>query len=125
MLPANFLFQRIVGRESSCAKKPPGKNGSVTKRTSLARENDENDLRNFLGEMRTARLAERGGINKIDVAIDQFGKRLFGAALCVILQQRHVIHHLHSSIKRTRIEKRDKIFLKEQSGARCSTARKK
>ena len=50
----------------------------LAKRLRLPRQNDENRLRNFLRRVRVAGAAQRGGINQIDVPLDERGEGRFG-----------------------------------------------
>ncbi|HEX3855810.1 MAG TPA: hypothetical protein VHY30_00765, partial [Verrucomicrobiae bacterium] len=78
VLPPPLNGQRVGARITRRAAKPAGQNGFVAHRVRLARENDENSLRDFFRQMRVTHLPQRDGINEIDVARDERGERLLG-----------------------------------------------
>ena len=76
----------------------------------LFRQNDEDRLRDFLCVLRMAGLTQGDGVNQIDVARHQFGKRLIGMIFSILPQQRAVIHGFHSGISVRPPEKGDNLF---------------
>jgi len=56
-------------------------------------------LDDFLGQLRRADLAERGGKDQIDVAPDNFRKRLLGVVPCVAREQFQIgVAHVQRNI---------------------------
>ena len=67
VLPADFAAQKIRRRQPRGLIQPAGKNCRCATSFRLPRQNDEHRLRDFLGRVRVADAAQRGGINQIDV----------------------------------------------------------
>ena len=61
-------------------------------------QKDEDRLRDFLGLMRIARVAQRDGIDLIDVPRDERGKGFLRAVLDVFLQQNAVVQFQHLQV---------------------------
>jgi hypothetical protein len=79
-------------------EKPAGQNGFVRNPPGLLRQDDENRLRDFPGQVRVAHLPQRRGIDKSDAPRNEFRESRFGVACRVFPQQRHVVHRLHSPL---------------------------
>jgi hypothetical protein len=81
---------------------PAGKNGVPAQSAGLARQNDEDGLRDFLGGIRAAGLSQRGGIHQVQMARHQCGKRLVGIPVGILPQQIHVgrVLHLPMNVRR-------------------------
>ena len=91
---------------------PAGENDSSVQMPGFSREDDEDGLRDFLGLMRIAGVAQRDRINLVDVPRDERGKGLLGIALDVFAQQGGVIQFLHLPLNAADSEKVTSIFQK-------------
>ena len=109
MLPPPLNGQRIGARVSRRAAKPAGQNGLVAERVRLARENDEDRLRDFFREMRIAHLPQRDGINEIHMTRHERGKGGFGIIAGKIAQQSQVVIH-HFTDTFTLARKSNRLF---------------
>ena len=58
----------------------------------------EDGLGDFLGQLPGADLPQRGGMDEVKVAVDEFGERVLGAPSRVLVQQIQVLLHLSISI---------------------------
>jgi hypothetical protein len=93
LVPPPLNGQRVGARVTRRAAKPAGQNGLVAERVRLAREDDENRLRDFLGQIRVAHLPQRDGINEIDMARDERGERRLGIVPRMVTQQVQIVIH--------------------------------
>jgi hypothetical protein len=105
VLPPPLNGQRIGACVSRRAAEPAGQNGLQAERVRLARQNDEDRLRDVPGQMRVAHLPQRHRINEIDVARNERGERLLGIALGIFPQQgqvviQHFTHIIYADAKR-------------------------
>ena len=93
---ANFASEKSDGRQVGAFEQPTGKGAVLEQGTRLARQDDENRLRDFLGVMRVPGVAHGDRVDLVDMARDQRGKSFFGAELHIRAQQGAVIPILHS-----------------------------
>jgi hypothetical protein len=98
-LPAGFAPNNINGSAAGDLIEPRGKDCVRREAVRLAGEVREGRLGDFLGELRGADLAERGGEDQIEVAADQFGESIFGVLPRVARKQLQVrVAHLQEYI---------------------------
>jgi hypothetical protein len=88
-----LCLQRRGGNISRRPIQPARQNRFWTERTRLACQNDENRLRDFLGQIGIAYLPQRRRMDEGDMAHDQCFKRRLGLAGGIFPQQCHVIIH--------------------------------
>src|SRR5581483_11425833 len=93
VLTASAQGQSFGGGISRGAVKPAGNDRPGTQRTGFARQNNENRLRNLLRQMRVTNLAQRHGIDQVDMPRHQGGERLFGFESCILPHEVQVIDH--------------------------------
>jgi hypothetical protein len=77
-LPTGFAADDINGLATSDLIEPSGENGVRRETTRLSCELDEDRLHNFLGELWRANLAERGGMNQVEMTANEFREGVLG-----------------------------------------------
>jgi hypothetical protein len=77
-LPAGFFSHHINGCPARDLVQPGRQNGVGLQLAGVSREIGKNGLGDFLGQLRGADLAERGGEDQIEVAPDDFGEGILG-----------------------------------------------
>ena len=98
-LPAGFAADDINGGAAGDLVEPRGEDGVGREAVRLAGEVGEGGLGDFLGQLRGADLAERGGKDQVEVAADELGESIFAVLPRVALQQLEVgVAHLHQYI---------------------------
>ena len=80
-LAAGFTAHDVNGRAAGDLIEPCGEDGVRLEVAGVAREVGEDGLGDFLGELRRADLAERGGMDEINMAANEFSERIFGVLL--------------------------------------------
>ena len=88
-------LQRVARGKVRGAAEPAGEHGLPAEAAGLASEDDEDRLRDFLGQVRVAHLPSRGGMDQSDVALDQPGEGGFRAAGGVVGEQFGIAGRLH------------------------------
>ena len=91
----DFTFHQIRRREPCGLIKPAGQHDAGRQISRLARQNDENGLRNFLSMVGIAGEAQRGGRNKVHMARDERGKSRPGFGAGKLGKQRVIIRFWH------------------------------
>ena len=76
----------------------------------FARQNDEDRLSDFLGVMRIAGEAQRGGINEVHIPRNEAGKRRLGFGAGELREQFMVVRFGHLPVRCPRTAKLDKLF---------------
>ena len=66
---------------------PAGQDAEFSQLGSAIGQGEEYALRHVFRQMGILRDAQCGGINEVNIAVDQFGKRRLGSALRIILQK--------------------------------------
>ena len=98
-LAAGFATDDINRGAAGDLVKPGGENGVGREAVRLAGEVGEGGLGDFLGQLRGADLAQRGGKDQIEVAADNFGESILGVLPGISRKQLQVtIAHLHKYI---------------------------
>jgi hypothetical protein len=75
---AGFTSDGARSDKASCAEEPAGQNGFAIEGRGLAGQNQKDRLGDVLGQVRVANLAQGGGVNQVEVPVDQFGKGFIG-----------------------------------------------
>jgi len=81
----------------------------------LAREDNEHRLGDFFRLMWVGGVAERDGMNEMDVAVYQHSECLFALAMGKFCQQLSVIDFAHSTVICAPNAKGDKVFFGKQN----------
>ncbi len=89
-LAAGLAADDVNGGAAGDLIKPRGEDGIGRKAAGVAGEVGEDGLGDFLGELRGADLAERGGMDEIEVAADDLGEGVFGAVAGIAREQLEV-----------------------------------
>jgi len=76
---AVFCAPSVSGHKTSRAKEPAAQKRAGAEIAGLAGQQNEHRLGHILSELRIAHVAEGHGVNPVEVASDQFGKRRFRA----------------------------------------------
>ena len=98
-LAAGFAADDINGGAAGDLIEPRGEDGVGREAVRLAGEVGEGGLGDFLGELRGADLAERGGKDEVEVAADDLGEGILGVLPGVARKQLQVrVAHLHEYI---------------------------
>ena len=98
-LAAGLAADDINGSAAGDQIEPRGEDGVWGEAVRLAGEVGEGGLGDFLGQLRGADLAERGGKDQVEVAADELGESIFTVLPRVALQQLEVgVAHLHQYI---------------------------
>ena len=99
LLAPGFVADRINGRVAGDLVKPRAQQGVRLEAAGLAGQLEEDRLRDFLGQLRRADLAQGGGIDQSDAPADKFRKRILGVVPRVPAEQFLVaVVHLHRPI---------------------------
>ena len=78
---ADFAADKSHRRQPRGLIQPAGKDDALAQMPGFPRQNDEDGLGDFLGLMRIAGVAQRDGIDLVDVPRDERGKGVLGIAL--------------------------------------------
>ena len=92
-LSAFFVFERVARRETRGVDQPAGQRRWVFDAAGFFRKNDENGLRDVVGSVRVAHLAQRGRIHQMNMPLDQLLKHGMRAVAGVIQKQLSVVVH--------------------------------
>ena len=87
----DFAADKGRGGQPRCLIQPSGEDDVFPQRSGFLRKEDEHRLGDFLGVMRIARVAQRHGVDLVDVSRDELGKGFLGMVLDVFAQQGVVI----------------------------------
>ncbi len=106
-LATGAAFQGVAGREVSRAQKPAGQGElAAGERSGFFLKNDENGLRHVLGQMGIAHLTASGGIDQLDMTIDDLRKSVVRSGAGVFIEPLKVLH-------------RDSVVRKEMDARSC------
>ena len=98
-LAAGFAADDINGGAAGDLIEPRGEDGVGREAVRVAGEVGEGGLGDFLGELRRADLPERGGMDEVEVAADEFGEGVLGVLAGVAREQLQVgVAHFHQYI---------------------------
>src|SRR5213075_2615100 len=95
---ADFAANEGHRRQPRSSTQPTGEDDSFAQLPGFSCQKDEDRLRDFLGLMRIARVAQRDGIDLIDVPRNERGKSFLRAVLDVFLQQNAVVQFQHLQV---------------------------
>ena len=98
-LTAAFGADRVARDKAGIAMQPAAEPTFASEFAGVLRKADEDGLRDILGKQGVALDdAQRGGIDEVDVARDQFTKGCFRAVLDILRQQLLALGHLQSRV---------------------------
>jgi hypothetical protein len=107
---ARFRADYFAGGETGAGIEPAGEALAAGKQPGLARQIGEDRLGHVLGEVGIAAdHAQGGGIDKVHVAPDQFGKGFFGTGLGVLANQFVVRRHILPDSTRRLEDRTEKV----------------
>ena len=107
-LAAGFAADDINGGAAGDLIEPRGEDGVGRRRCGVAGEVGEDGLGDFLGELRGADLAKRGGIGEVHMALYEHGEGFFGFVPRIVSQEVEVACH-HLQVYRRREGESDNI----------------
>lgn len=84
--------RRLCG-ELSGAIKPTREYGSLSQRTGLARETDEDQLRDIFGQLALSQEPQRRRVHEVDVTLNELGESPLGPVLGVFAQKLNIFHN--------------------------------
>ncbi len=91
-------FELISAEVARGFEEPSGQNSGANESGRFARQGHEDLLRDFLGQLAIARLAQGGGVDESRVTLHDLCKRRLGALLNVPTQQIEILHCGHPPI---------------------------